>query len=191
MELKEKDPEEEWRKKTVSEVTVVQESIDERYEYDEFEIGFIKLNVTYTDGTSRVVSADETMFDSTALDKMSTTGNPRVTLYYQDPNPDNSSNYFDLTFIVHLIDSSLLDKDLNRLHEYDAVIKAIRNKEANKIDFILEECAGACSFQFEYTFDEAIMQLSNFRQNANISGIFEADIKDGKLTVFLKYLTKD
>ena len=118
-----------WSKKTVSGISPVKETFYAKYEYDEFEIGMLKIRVEYTDGTSRDIPVTEEMLDEKDLKKLKSTGKPRITIYY---------DAFDIQMTVNLIDSSKLDENLNADGKYACVIKAIRDQEAGIINFIFE-----------------------------------------------------
>lgn len=176
-----KEKEIDWSTKTIESVVINQESIDKVYEYDEFDVSMILLDITYTDGTSRSIPTTPDMYDESSLKKLEKPGSPKVLLFYEDPY---SHEFYNFNIIIKLVDSSLLDIYLNVPHEYNVVIKAIRDKTKNSINFICEDSdTGVNSFQFAYKFDQSIMQISNFRQNPNLSGMFEYTIKDGMLIV--------
>ena len=169
-----------WDSKTVETVTVYEPSIEPYYEYDEFDCSMIQLHITYTDGTERNVPTTLDMYDEASQRKLAVPGNPRVKLTYYD----NAGLDYELVFIVHLMDLGLLDKNLNILEEYDVVIKAIRDKTKDSIDFICEDTLTPVNaFQFAYSFDSSIMQVSNMQINPNIKGIIDYDLRDNEIIV--------
>jgi len=173
------DKEVDWNSKTVSMIEPVQETFDASYEYDEFTLDMLKIKVSYTDGTSREIPVEESMLDEKSLKKTKAAGNPKITIEYID----NAGTYFNFTANIHLVDSALLDKNLNDKLEYDLVVKAIRNLEVNRINFIVEENVGVQALMFKYTFDQSIMQLSDFKAADGLNGVIEGEIKDGALIV--------
>ena len=186
---KEKDPgnkggdEIDWSSKRVFQISEVEEYKELRFEYDEFSLDMIKFLVTYTDGTSREVSLTEDMLDDKDLNKLTKAGNPRVYINYEW-----NGEVFGLNYTVHLVDSALRDQDLNKDGSHGAVIKAIRDLNANKINFILEESAtGVKALQFRYTFDTSIMTLSTINKNASITGPAEIKVDGNKITVTMLF----
>ncbi len=170
-----------WSSKDLLSANILESSIEPSYEYDEFSLDMIKIHLDYTDGTSRDIPTTEEMYDEKSITKMKSPGNPRVTLYYTD---EKSGEIFEFTFIVHLIDSALLDENLNQLELYDCVIKAIRDKTKDEIMFILEPAyKNITSFQFAYQYDNSIMQLGEVKQSAKLDGTFEIEVKDGFIYV--------
>ena len=163
-----------WSKKTVSGISPVKETFYAKYEYDEFEIGMLKIRVEYTDGTSREIPVSEDMLDEKDVRKLKSVGKPRITIYY---------DAFDLQMTVNLIDSSRLDENLNADGKYACVIKAIRDQEAGIINFIFEgnENYNVCSMSFAYSYDNSLMQLSNAKMNEALTGIGDVQVVDGKV----------
>lgn len=175
---KEKEPEPEpeidWASKTIDYIEEDTETTSITYEYDEFNISLINIWVYYTDQTSRKIPVTEDMLNETDLNKFNGIGNRRITVYYDD---------FELLLTLHFKDSSLLDIDLNLEGLYGTVVKAIRNKTSDKIDFIIENSDGVTSLQLKYLFDSSIMQLSNLSLNSSLSGLCEYKIENGELIV--------
>lgn len=167
-----------WSSKRVFQISEIEEYKDLTFEYDEFSIDMIKFLVTYTDGTFREVSLEESMLDDKDLNKLTKAGNPRVYINYEW-----NGEVFGLNYTVHLVDSALRDQDLNKDGSHGAVIKAIRNLEQNKIDFIVEKSAtGVKALQFRYTFDTSIMTLSTVTNNSSLSGTSIINVDGNKIT---------
>lgn len=171
---KEPNPEDEWKNKIPDYIEEVEAYTSIAYEYDEFELSMIKIKVYYTDGTSREIPLTEDMLSEKDLNKLKSTGNPRIEVFYDACDP--------IKFVLKLIDSSLLDKDLNKNKEYGAVIKAIRKD--NKIEFIVEPNENACAFQFQYTFNNSIMQVKN-AANGSLSGVYSIELKDNAICAMI------
>ncbi len=163
-----------WANKLADYIEVVEETIEIAYEYDEFELSMIKIKVYYTDGNEREIPLSSDMLSEKDAEKLTKVGQPRVEVSYQSCEP--------IKFTVKLIDSAMLDQNLNEKGEYGAVIKAIRKD--NKIEFILEPNGNACAFQFKYTFDNSIMQVSNATQG-NPSGIYSITLENGSITAMI------
>ena len=168
-----KDPEIDWSSKRVYEISAIEEYQEQRFEYDEFTLDMVKFLVTYTDNTSRVVSLEESMLEESDLNKLKKAGNPRIYIVYEW-----NGELFGMNYIVHLVDSALLDQDLNKDGSHSAVIKAIRDLNQNKINFILEKSSGVKALQFKYKCNKDVMTISNALKNANLNGIFDFEIKD-------------
>lgn len=168
------EPEIDWDSKTIKKISAVNETFYASYEYDEFELSFLKINVFYTDGTSRVISVDETMLDENDLKKLKSTGQPKITIYYGEE---------ELQMKVKLIDSSRLDENLNPDGKYACVIKALRNKDTGIINFYIDPNVeyDIVAVNFAFSFDSSVMQLSNAQINSNLEGIGQVKIEDGKL----------
>lgn len=171
---KEPDPEDQWKNKIADYIEEVTECTEKSYEYDEFELSMIRIKVYYTDGTSREIPLTADMLDEADLSKLTKVGQPRIEVWYQACEP--------IKFVVKLVDSALLDQDLNKHGEYGAVIKAIRKDKT--IEFILEANSNACAFQFKYTFDNAIMQV-NKATNGSASGTYSIDIASDSITALI------
>lgn len=167
------DDEIDWDSKTIDSIEELTEYTSQSYEYDEFELSMIKIKVNYTDNATRDIPLTEDMLDEESLKKLSSPGRFRIYLYYGS---------FELMIYIQLVDSGLLDEDLNILGNYGTVVKAIRNKTIDRIDFIVEKSIGLTSLQFKYTYDNSIMQLSDF-QKGNIDGLFDARIEDGYIVI--------
>ena len=163
-----------WANKIADYIEVVEATTAVAYEYDEFELSMIKIKVYYTDGNEREIPLSSDMLNDKDLEKLSKVGQPRVEVTYQACEP--------IKFTVKLIDSAMLDQNLNEKGEYGAVIKAIRKE--NKIEFILEPNGNACAFQFKYTFDNSIMQVSNAVQG-NASGVYSINLENGSITAMI------
>ena len=163
-----------WDSKTIESVKPVTSTFSGSYEYDEFKLEMLKIHITYTDGTSRDISVTEDMLDEEDLKKLTRTGKPRIVIYYEG---------FELKMNVSLIDSSRLDENLNPDGAYACVIKAIRDAEKGVINFIFEpnEEYNICSLNFEYTYDNEIMQLSNGVVNPDLLGVGAVVIENGKV----------
>ncbi len=162
-----------WTSKRVASIDPIEEYQDFSFEYDEFSLDKIKFMVTYTDGTSREVSLEASMLDEKDLNKLEKAGNPRIYITYEWNN-----EIFGMNYIVHLVDSALLDQDLNRDGSHGAVVKAIRDLNQNKINFILEKSEGVKALQFKYTCNKDIMTISNAIANSSLKGIFDFEVKD-------------
>ena len=166
-------PEDDWENKRVEEISEIEEYKDLKFEYDEFSIDMIKFLVTYTDGTSREVSLEESMLDEKDLNKLKKAGNPRIYVTYEW-----KGEIFAMNMIVHLVDSALLDEDLNKDGSHGAVIKAIRDLKQNRINFIVEKSQGVKALQFKYKCDGSIMQMSNAVANASLKGMFDIKVEN-------------
>lgn len=166
-----KDPDED---KVVFDVVEVKESYEQAYEYDEFELSFLKIKLIYEDGTSKEIPVTEDMVDEKDLAKLNKAGNPRILISYNED--------FQLTYVVNLIDSSELDKNLNKDGSYNAVIKAIRDKDKGVINFILEPKDGVCALAFSYVFDKDKMQVSGGSLNESLNGIGSIKLDNNKIT---------
>lgn len=160
-------------KKTVFDVVEVPESYNQEYEYDEFKLEYLKIKLIYEDSTEEIISVTEDMLDEKDLAKLQKSGNPRITINYKDE--------FQLTYIVKLIDSADLDKNLNKDGRYNTVIKAIR--DGDKINFILEPKDAVAALSFAYTFDSSIMQVSGGTLNQDLNGVGDVKI-DGNKIIF-------
>ncbi|MBP5407782.1 MAG: hypothetical protein J6Y42_01420 [Bacilli bacterium] len=172
-----KEPEEDWASKRVSEITEIEAMSNTYFEYDEFSIDMYKFLVTYTDSTSREVSLAPDMLDEKDLNKLSKAGNPRIYIVY-----DWNGELFGLTVTVHLSDLSLLDEDLNKDGSHGAVIKAIRDKSQNRIDFILEASNGVKALQFKYVCDASIMTIADPKANSSLQGMFDFKLENNSVT---------
>ena len=163
-----------WSSKTVSDIGLVNETFYASYEYDEFQLSMLKIHVSYTDGTSRDISVTEDMLSEKDLNKLKSTGKPRITIDYEG---------YTVQGTVKLIDSSELDQNLNVDGKYACVIKAIRDAEKGIINFIFEanEEYEVCAMNFAFTFDQTIMQLSNATLNSELGGIGKVTLEDGKI----------
>lgn len=170
----EHDPEEEWRNRIPDYIEEVEAYTSVSYEYDEFDLSMIKIKVYYTDGASREIPLTVDMLSAKDIIKLKSAGEWRIEVVYDACLP--------IKMIIKLDDSSLLDKDLNKDGQYGAVIKAIRNDKT--IEFIVEPNGNACAFQFQYTFDNAIMQVKNPTQGKN-SGVYSIDVKEGSICAMI------
>ena len=162
-----------WSQKEILNFEVVNETIEKYYEYDEFTIDMIKFKVTYTDDTSREIPLSEEMISEKDLNKLKNAGNPKIYVTY---------DIFETYIHVHLVDSALLDEDLNKDGSYNAVIKAIRDKSTNKINFILEKSNGVKALQFKYICDGNIMTLSDATKNSSLNGLFLVNANNDMVT---------
>ena len=169
-------PEEE---KELFDVVAVPESYEKEYEYDEFKLEFLQIRLVYADGTTKDIPVTEDMIDSKDLSKLDKPGSPRILITYKEE--------YQLTYIVKLIDSSDLDKDLNKDNRYQAVIKAIRNGDT--INFILEPASGVAALSFAYKYDNSIMQLNSASLNSSLNGVGNVKIEEGR--VMFAYTNKD
>ena len=182
---KEKDPGKEggdteidWSSKRVFQISEIEAYKDLSFEYDEFSLDMVKFLVTYTDGTSREVPLEASMLDDKDLNKLTKAGNPRIYITYEW-----NGEVFGLNYIVHLVDSALRDLDLNKDGSHGAVVKAIRDLNQNKINFIVEKGEfGIKALQFRYTFDTSIMTLSTISKNPSISGPCEIKVEGNTIT---------
>ena len=95
---------------------------------------------------------------------------------------NNASPLFGLTVTVHLSDLSLLDEDLNKDGSHGAVIKAIRDKSQNRIDFILEASNGVKALQFKYVCDASIMTIADPIANSSLQGMFDFKLENNSVT---------
>ena len=163
-----------WDSKTVSDIKIVNETFYATYEYDEFDLSMLKIQVIYTDGTSREISVTEDMLSEKDLAKLTKPSKPRITIEYKG---------LEIQATVKLIDSSELDQNLNIDGEYACVIKAIRNQEQGIINFIFEanEEYEVCALSFAFTYDKAVMQLSNAVVNSALQGVGRVSLEDGKV----------
>ena len=173
-----KDPDED---KEVFDVVEVKESYEQAYEYDEFELSFLKIRLIYSDGTSKDIPVTEDMVDEKDLAKLNKAGNPRILITYSED--------FQFTYILNLIDSSELDQDLNKNGAYNAVIKAIKKKKKGCINFILEPKDSVCALAFSYVFDKDKMQVSGGTINESLDGIGTIKLDNDKIT--FAYTAKD
>ena len=171
-----KPVEDDWSKKRASAISEIEEMANTYFEYDEFTIDMYKFLVTYTDGTSREVSLAEDMLDEKDLNKLNKAGNPRIYIVY-----DCNGELFGLNVIVHLSDLSLLDEDLNKDGSHGAVIKAIRDKTQNRIDFILEASNGIKALQFKYVCD-SVMTMSDPKPTTSVLGMFDFKVDNNEIT---------
>lgn len=169
-------PEEE---KEIFDVVAVAESYEKEYEYDEFKLEYLQIRLVYVDGTTKDIPVTEDMIDSKDLAKLDKPGSPRILITYKEE--------YQLTYIVKLIDSSDLDKNLNPDNRYQAVIKAIRSGDT--INFILEPSSGVAALSFAYKYDKDIMQLSSASLNPSLNGVGNVKIEDGR--VMFAYSNKD
>ena len=165
--------------KELFDVEAVPESYEQEYEYDEFELSFLKIRLVYTDGTSEEIPVTEDMIDPKDLEKLNKAGNPRILITYLED--------YQFTYIVKLIDSSDLDKDLNKDGRYNAVIKAIRSGDT--INFILEPKEGVAALSFAYKYDNSKMQLVAPSISSSLQGAGDVKIEDGKVS--FAYAFKD
>lgn len=163
-----------WDSKTVESIEAVQETFDKEYEYDEFDISMLKIKVYYTDGTSREISVDESMLSEKDAKKLTSPNTPRITIEYGGEEAVSR---------VHLIDSSRLDENLNKDGEYACVIKAIRDKDKEIINFIFEgnNEYSVCAMSFEFIYDNTKMQLSDAKLDSNLKGLGGIVIEDSKI----------
>ena len=168
-----KEQETDWSSKRVQEISAIEAYQELKFEYDEFSLDMVKFLVTYTDGTSREVPLEESMLEESDLNKLKKAGNPRIYIIYEW-----NGELFSMNYIVHLVDSALLDQDLNRDGSHGAVIKAIRDLNQNKINFILEKSKGVKALQFKYKCNKDVMTISNALKNSSLNGIFDFEIKD-------------
>lgn len=171
---KEKDPEEEWKNKIADYIEEVEETTSIAYEYDEFELSMIRIKVTYTDGTSREIPLTQDMLSERDYNKLFKVGQPRIEVWYMDCEP--------IKFTIKFIDSAMLDQNLNEKKEYGTVIKAIRKD--NTIEFIVEPNLNTCAFQFQYTFDNTIMQVSN-PVNGKENGIYSIELGENTIKAMI------
>lgn len=170
----EPEPDDPWKDKIADYIEEVKECTEVAYEYDEFDLSMLRIKVYYTDGTSREIPITADMLDESDLNKLTKVGQPRIEVWYQACEP--------IKFTVKLVDSAMLDQDLNKNGEYGAVIKAIRKE--NSIQFILEANSSACAFQFKYTFDNSIMQVSNVKNGAS-SGTYSIELTENSITALI------
>ena len=112
---------------------------------------YIKIKLIYEDSTEEIIPVTEDMIDEKDLAKLTKAGSPRITINYKDE--------FQLTYVVKLIDSADLDKNLNKDGKYNAVVKAIRSND--RINFYIEPKDAVAALSFAYTFDSSIMQVSD------------------------------
>ena len=158
-------------KKTVFDVVEVPESYNQEYEYDEFKLEYLKIKLIYEDSTEEIISVTEDMLDEKDLAKLTKAGSPRITINYHDE--------FQLTYVVKLIDSSDLDKNLNKDGKYNAVVKAIRS--GDKINFYIEPKDAVAALSFAYIFDASIMQVSDGAVNSELKGVGSVKIEGNKI----------
>ena len=167
---KDKEPKEEI-KKTVFDVVEVPESYNQEYEYDEFKLEYLKIKLIYEDSTEEIIPVTEDMIDEKDLAKLTKAGSPRITINYKDE--------FQLTYVVKLIDSADLDKNLNKDGKYNAVVKAIRSND--RINFYIEPKDAVAALSFAYTFDSSIMQVSDGSLNPELKGVGNVEIDGNKI----------
>ena len=167
---KDKEPKEEI-KKTVFDVVEVPESYNQEYEYDEFKLEYLKIKLIYEDSTEEIIPVTEDMIDEKDLAKLTKAGSPRITINYKDE--------FQLTYVVKLIDSADLDKNLNKDGKYNAVVKAIRSND--RINFYIEPKDAVAALSFAYTFDSSIMQVSDGSLNPELKGVGDVEIDGNKI----------
>ena len=172
------DTEIDWSSKRVFQISEIEAYKDLSFEYDEFSLDMVKFLVTYTDGTSREVPLEASMLDDKDLNKLTKAGNPRIYITYEW-----NGEVFGLNYIVHLVDSALRDLDLNKDGSHGAVVKAIRDLNQNKINFIVEKSeVGIKALQFRYTFDTSIMTLSTISKNSSLAGPAEIKVEGNTIT---------
>ena len=171
------EPEEDWASKRVNAISEIEAMSNTYFEYDEFTIDMYKFLVTYTDSTSREVSLSEDMLDEKDLNKLKKPGSPRLYIVYEW-----NGDLFGLNVIIHLSDLSLLDQDLNRDGSHGAVVKAIRDKSQNRIDFILEASNGVKALQFKYVCDASIMTIADAKANSSLQGMFDFKLENNSVT---------
>ena len=119
--------------KEVYNIEVDLDSFEKEYDVDDFSLNLLKLKRIYTDGSFDYIDVNENMFDEGDNKKLKSVGNKKVNLVYQE-----GTIYFDTDVIVKIVDYSINDEGLNRNKEYSDVIKVIRNKETNRLEWILE-----------------------------------------------------
>ena len=171
-----KDNEEDWASKRVNAISEIEAMSNTYFEYDEFTIDMYKFLVTYTDATSREVSLSEDMLDEKDLNKLNKPGSPRLYIMYEW-----NGEIFGMNVIIHLSDLSLLDGNLNSDGSHGAVIKAIRDKTQNRIDFILEASSGVKALQFKYICDASIMTIADAKANPSLQGMFDFKLENNSI----------
>lgn len=168
--------------KEVYNIEVDLESFEKEYDIDDFSLNLLKLKRIYTDGSFDYIDVNENMFDEGDNKKLKSVGNKKVNLVYQE-----GTIYFDTDVIVKIVDYSINDEGLNRNKEYSDVIKVIRNKETNRLEWILEPVNPIAGLQARYDFDSNKISLSDFKVE-NSSDYFNYKIEDGKLSVYFASL---
>ena len=173
------EPEVDWDSKTIFNVEEVKECYEDvSYEYDEFKLSDLKIKIIYTDNTEREIPVTEDMLDEKDLAKLKKAGSPRVLITYITKDGEE----YGFTYVVKLVDSSLLDENLNKDGKYNAVVKAIRNAETGVINFYLEPKDNVVALQFSYKFDNSIMQLSEGKLNESLKGKGNVKVENGKVS---------
>ena len=172
------DVEVDWDSKTIASVEIDTESFEKEYDIDDFKVDLLKLHVTYTDGTDRLMSCNKNMFEEDDYKKLQSPGTKKVTITYE-----KGDFYFDCETKVHIVDYSVLDEGLNRNKQYECVIKIIRNQVTNKLEFIAEPLKGVAGFQVRYTFDASKLTMKNFVVNEANNGYGMFTIEGNTLVV--------
>lgn len=167
-----------WDSKTILSVEIDSESFEKEYDIDDFKVDLLKLHVTYTDGTDRLIPCTKNMFEDDDYRKLQSPGTKKVTITYE-----KGDFYFDEETKVHIVDYSVLDEGLNRNKQYDCVIKVIRNQVTNKLEFIAEPLKGVAGFQVRYTFDASKLTMKNFVVNEASNGYGKFTIEGNTLVV--------
>lgn len=167
-----------WDSKTISSIEIDAESFEKEYDIDDFKVDLLKLHITYTDGTDRLLSCTKNMFEDDDYKKFQSAGTKKVTITYE-----KGDFYFDEEVKVHIVDYSIYDEGLNRNKQYDCVIKVIRNQVTNKLEFIAEPLKGVAGFQVKYSFDGSKLKLKNFQVNDATNGYGKFTVDDNTLVV--------
>ena len=161
-----------WDAKIIESFELDQASFEKEYDIDDFDLALLKLHVYYTDGTDRLIPCVKEMFEDGDYDKLSTPGTKKVVIMYNDDEVDAK---------IKIVDYAIYDQDLNRMKNYDAVIKAIRS--GNRLDFILESENDVAGMQAKYVFKKDLLKFSNYRVSDSSSSYGKCEIKDGELYV--------
>ena len=161
-----------WDSKTIDRCELDEASFSEIYDIDDFDLSNLKIHVYYTDGMDRLIPCTRDMMDDGDLDKLESAGTKKVVIYYNDEEFDTK---------INIVDYAIYDQDLNRMREYDAVIKAIRNGQ--RLEFILESENDIAGIQAKYTFDSSKFTMTNFKVEDKTDTYGSFEVKNGTLYV--------
>ncbi len=160
-------------KVTITELKVDATTVKSEYQFDDFALSDIILNVKYSNDESKTVPVEEAMFDDANKALLGKIGKQSIEGTYEGTT---------FTLELNFVDYGELDKNLNPDGTYDCVVKVMR--KANKLEFIVEAVpAGVNCFQMQFEYDSALLTLKNFESSSDLQGIFDADIEDGKISI--------
>lgn len=162
-----------WEGKEVEKIVLLRDKLQAEYDFDEFDLSMLFVEVTFADGTKHEFSCDDEHFD---LSKpITTTGKPRLTIICTD---DEGNEVETANFTISIV--SYTTQDERALDAAANVIMVKRNGE--KVDFIIAKTSGIASGQLQYTFDTTKLTLGEVTKGTTV-GYVNASVSDGKISI--------